>query len=171
MVVFGGYERRIVFELVTPCVSDIHIDWVAISVKFPYARNRNVIPTFVVEAGFPEVGRSGIGILYPVEFPRAVQCHEVGGVFLDALLGCLGRFVSKVIGMHRGAVYRIDSRVFPFLEGLCSQGECHPGEQTCEDVLFHKYKIRISFDKHWFPCVRIPWLGRACWLLCAWGWR
>ena len=122
MVVFGGHVRWIVFELVAPCVSDIHINGIAIAMKLPYARNRNIVPSFIVETDFPKISWAGIGILYPIELPSTVQSHEVSRVFFNAFLGRIVRFVSKVIGVHRSTVDGIYSRVFPFLEGLCSHG-------------------------------------------------
>ena len=70
--------RRIVLELVTPCITYIYIDGIAIAMKFPNSRNRYVIPSLIVETDFPEISRAGIGILHPIELPGAIQGHEVG---------------------------------------------------------------------------------------------
>ena len=122
VVFFIRNIRGIVLKLVTPCITYIYIDGIAIAMKFPNSRNRYVIPSLIIEADFPEISWAGIGILHPIELPGTIQGHEVGWIFLDSFLGRIIRFVSKIIGVHRCTVDGIDFRVFPFLERLSSHG-------------------------------------------------
>ena len=78
MILFGRHLRRVVLELLTPSVAHIDIDRVAIAIKFPYGGHLHVVPSLVVIAYPPEVGRTSLRITYPEEFPSAVECHEVG---------------------------------------------------------------------------------------------
>ena len=119
VVVDSRNVRRIVLVLVSPGISYIDINRVTITVQFPYGRNLQVVPTFVVEAGFPEVCRTCIGVFYPEELPGTVQTHEVLRFFLDCFAGSIRILVCEEISVHRCTVYSIDFRVLPFLESLC----------------------------------------------------
>lgn len=56
-----------------PSKTYVYIFWVTISVEFPNARNTHSLPRSVVERGVEEVGRTLVGILYPIEFPIALD--------------------------------------------------------------------------------------------------
>ena len=127
MVISCRYLRRVVPELVAPGIAHIHVNRVAEAVQFPHAGHGHVAPAFVVEIGFPEVGRMLVGIVHPEEFPGTVQGHEVGRLLFDAVVRCLCRFVGKVVGVHRGTVYGVNFRVLPFVERLGVSGYC----QSC----------------------------------------
>ena len=137
MVILCRHFGRVVLELVTPGIAYVHINRITVSVQLPYGGNLQVIPAFVVEAGFPEISRTGVCILYPVELPGSVQSHVVSWLFFVCFLSCICILKSKVVRVHRRTVYRIYFRIAPFLEGLrtCCKGEdC---EQTCHKLFLH----------------------------------
>ena len=78
MILFGRHLGRVVLELLTPCVTHIDIDRIAIAVQLPNGRHLHVVPSFVVVAYSPEIGWTSLGITYPEEFPSTVERHEVG---------------------------------------------------------------------------------------------
>ena len=137
MVVFCRHFGRIVLELVAPCVAHVYIYRVAISVQFPYGGHLQVVPAFVIETGFPKIGRAGVGIFHPVEFPCTVQCHVVCRLFFHSFSGCVCIFKSEVVSVHWCAVHGIDFRIAPFLEGLCACREGKDCEQACHKLFFH----------------------------------
>lgn len=58
MVILCRHFGRVVLELVTPGIAYVHINRITVSVQLPYGGNLQVIPAFVVEAGFQKsVGR------------------------------------------------------------------------------------------------------------------
>ena len=119
VVFFSRYVRRIVFETAAPSITYVDVDRVAVSVSFPYSRHLKVVPTFIVEAGFPEICGACICIPHPEEFPGSVQAHKVLGVFLDCLGSHFCIFVRKEVCVHRCPVDGIYFRVLPFFKCLC----------------------------------------------------
>ena len=77
VVVFCGYEGRVVLELVSPGITDIYIDRITITIQFPYSGHFNVVPSFVVKTSLIEVSRARVCISYPVKFPETVQSHKI----------------------------------------------------------------------------------------------
>ena len=123
-MVFGcRHVGRIVLKTAAPGIAGVDINRVTVSLKFPYARYLEVVPAFVIEAGFPEVRGAGVGISYPEEFPGAVQAHKVFGVFLDCLGSHFSIFIRKEVCVHGCPVDGIDLRVLPFFKRLCAGRE------------------------------------------------
>ena len=137
MIVLDGHLRRVVLELVAPGVANIHIDRIAKAVQFPHAGDGDVVPTFVIVAHTPEVGRASIGILHPEELPDAVQCHETGRLFFQAPGGDIGRLVGEVVGVHGGTVHGVDLRVEPFFERLCAGRQGQGCKQSGNKMFLH----------------------------------
>ena len=79
VVVFRRNFRRVVLELASPRIPDIHIDRVAITVQFPQAGYFQIIPSLVVEVHLVKICRAHICIFYPEEFPVTVQGHKIPG--------------------------------------------------------------------------------------------
>ena len=132
MVVFFRHEGRIVPIAIAPGIAYIHINGITIAIQFPNTRYRHIGPAFIIETGLPEIGRTRISIFHPEELPGTVQRHKVRRMFLYALSGGIGRFVSEITGVHGRAVHGINLRVTPFLEGL---GTCRKGsgsQQPCQ---------------------------------------
>lgn len=123
MITFSGHVRRVVLELISPGISDIDIDRVSVAVQFPYGRNLHVVPTFVIEACFPEIGRTCICIFDPEKFPGTIEAHVIGRFFFNGLGSSVCVFVSEKVGMHRCSVDRIDFGILPFFEGLSLTGK------------------------------------------------
>ena len=98
MVINGRDLGRVVLELLTPSVTNVYVERISISVQFPYTGHRHIVPSFVVVIGPPEIGRTSVSVLYPKEFPRTVQGHEVLGLFLGVLRCHLGGLVGEEIG-------------------------------------------------------------------------
>ena len=73
IVVFQCRIRRIIVIVSSPCITDIQIDRVTISVQLPHSRNRNLIPCCIVIAKAIKIQRAHINAFIPVEFPHAVQ--------------------------------------------------------------------------------------------------
>ena len=82
IIVLQRRERRIVVIMAFPCISDIQIKRIAITVEFPHAGNRHFIPCGIVISHGIEIQRTRLDGLVPVEFPytaeRKVQsvCRE-----------------------------------------------------------------------------------------------
>ena len=118
MVVFGRHIRRIVLVVVAPGVADVHIDRVAVAVKFPHGGHIKLVPALVVKILFPEICGSAVQVAHPVEFPWSVKAHEVRAFFFGAGGGCIGVFVGEISRVHRQTVDRVDIGVLPLFEGL-----------------------------------------------------
>ena len=102
-----------------PRVAYIDVERVAMAVQFPYTGHGHCSPRPVVVVRLPEVGGSGVGMAYPVEFPHPVEGHVIVGRLAFAT-GCLfGRFIGEVIGVHRGTVDGVDACIVPFGKRLC----------------------------------------------------
>ena len=78
MVSFDRHFGRIIPEAVAPRITYIDILRIAISVQLPQTRHRHRGPAAVIEIGTEEIGRPLVGIFNPIEFPWAVECHEIG---------------------------------------------------------------------------------------------
>ena len=74
-------ERRIVLVLSLPGIADVQVDRISITVKFPKARYRDLIPGTVIIGCRIEVHRSGIHILAPLEVPQTVE-HQLHSISL-----------------------------------------------------------------------------------------
>ncbi|OAV63699.1 hypothetical protein Barb4_03771 [Bacteroidales bacterium Barb4] len=123
MIILHRETGRIVLELASPRIADIHIYIITVAVHLPYSGNRQFIPPTVVIIRQEEISRTGIGIFHPVEFPRAVERHKVRRCLPASRQGSLFRFVGKVSRVHGRTVQLIDLRVLPFR--LLSKG-CRP---------------------------------------------
>ena len=73
MIFFNRNVWGIIPVLVSPCVTYVHINRIAVAVQFPYTGDRNIIPPLVVEVLAEKIQGSFIGIPDPVEFPESVK--------------------------------------------------------------------------------------------------
>ena len=147
VVVLYGNCRRIAVEIVFPGIADIEIDRIAIAVEFPHSRDRHSSPVGVVEVRSPEIGRTLVCILDPVEFPFSVE-REVVLAVLHSLFHLFEAGIGKEVSVHRRTVDLSDIRVLPLVEALrtcrkdASQGEqgaCNFGKG------FHNYMVLVLF--------------------------
>ena len=81
IVVPVSRERRGVLSLALPGIADVEIDRIAIAVKFPKARYRDLIPRTVIIGRSVEIHRTGIYILVPLEIPQPIE-HQLHSVCL-----------------------------------------------------------------------------------------
>ena len=87
MVINGRDLGWVVLKLLAPSVTNVYVERISISVQFPYTGHRHIVPSFVVVIGPPEIGRTSVSVLYPKEFPRTVQGHEVLGYRCESQSG------------------------------------------------------------------------------------
>ena len=146
MVINGRDLGWVVLKLLTPSVTNVYVERISISVQFPYTGHRHIVPSFVVVIGPPEIGRTSVSVLYPKEFPRTVQGHEVLGLFLGVLRCHLGGLVGEEIGVHRGTVYGVDLGISPLIR-LGYRCESQSGKQSGHKLSFHAIIFLICFTE------------------------
>ena len=126
MVVGHRHVRRIVLKLVAPGVSGVDIQRIAVSVQLPDAGNGHLAPSLVVEVFLPEIHRTPVGVVDPVEFPQTVKAQIVFRSLHVAAAKCrLVLVIGEIRSAHRSAVHRIHLRILPFLE--CLRRHTHRG--------------------------------------------
>ena len=143
MIVLCRNFRRVVLELITPSIAGVYINRIAITVQFPHSGNLQIIPAFVIETYFPEVGRTLVGIAYPREFPGTVQSHVISRLGFLALHGGICRFIGKVISVHGSTVHGIDFRIKPLFKGLCICSQSQGCKESGNKMFLHGYKISM----------------------------
>ena len=141
MIVLCRNFRRVVLELITPSITGVYINRIAITVQFPHSGNLQIIPTTVIETYFPEVGGTLVGIAYPREFPGTVQSHVISRLGFLALHGGICRFIGKVISVHGSTVHGIDFRIKPLFKGLCICSQSQGCKESGNKMFLHGYKI------------------------------
>ena len=73
VIIPTGNERRIGLMMTLPCIADIDIYRISVTIEFPHARNRHGVPAGSIEVCPEEIGRTGIDGLIPAEVPDAVK--------------------------------------------------------------------------------------------------
>ena len=119
VVILDRHYRWVVFILSFPGITVAYIDRISISVHLPDSRYMYAVPAPVIKIRFIKIGRAGIRIVYPEEFPQSVQGPEISRFFFYTLLCLFHRFIRKIMRMHRKAVDCIDLRILPFGKSLC----------------------------------------------------
>ena len=133
IVVFQCRIRRIIVIVSSPCITDIQIDRVTISVQLPHSRNRNLIPSSIVVAKAIKIKRTHIHVFIPVEFPHAVQCQiQPSGIKCSR---------------HRKAVPLHNLRILPVRHFSC----CHHNGRNARQEQ-SKYSCQYSFHGYQFIC-------------------
>ncbi len=114
MVVDQGYYRRIGAVLIGPGIPYVQVQRIAVSVQFPQSRDRHEGPASVIVCRVLKPGISLVGMIGHGEFPETSQVFVAGRRFPDAVMGQLKRFVSKIRGVHGGAVDLVHFRILPY---------------------------------------------------------
>ena len=125
-ILFGGRNGRIVGVVSAPCIAEIQIQRISITIEFPQSGHGHFVPCTIVEANFEEVTWRLAGSMDVVEAPQPMQREVL------LLQGC-------EVGMHRQSVNGIDLRVLPCIAwslGKKSGGE--QGKRQNKKLVFHK---------------------------------
>ena len=137
MIILRWYLRRIIFELITPCITCIYIDRITISIQFPYSRHLYIVPTQVVITYFPKISRTRISILHPEKFPGAIHGHVIRRLFFFTHRSSIARLIGKIISVHGSTINGIHFRILPFLERLCAPTYSQSSKQPCNKLFLH----------------------------------
>ena len=115
VIILHRYLWRITLKLIHPSIANVYIQRITKAIEFPHTRHRHLTPSTVVITNLIEVGWPLVSVIYPMELPCAIQCHEVGTCFHISTVSTRLVFISKEVCMHRQAVHRIDLRILPFI--------------------------------------------------------
>ena len=116
MILFNRNVRRIIFILVSPSITYIDINRITISIKLPYCRNTEIIPSVIIISYTEKVIRSFIRTFNPQKFPLTVKCHEIIRFFLNSFICRFKILISEKTCMHRSTINGIYLRILPLLK-------------------------------------------------------
>ena len=125
MVILGRNCRWLLVEVPTPRKTHVDIFRLSIAQHFPVARHLYILPLGVIEIFLEEVGRTLVGILYPVEFPCAIEreirltfghvhVQDVSAVQVPiCLIDPIFHRIAKEVGVQRKTIDGIHLKVVP----------------------------------------------------------
>ena len=111
--------RRIALESCRPCITNILVDSVSVSVQFKQSWDWKIFPLWIVIPHTEEVCRGILMVLHKTETPQALHRQITLRGFLLAHSRQLLTFVSKEVCTSRLTVLLVDLRITPFWCCLC----------------------------------------------------
>ena len=126
MIILDWNSRRLLIEMTTPSEAHVYILRIAVAQHFPVAWHLDVVPLRVIEVCLVEVGRTLIGVSYPLELPCTVERQIVHALLLVKILSTSTSeviwVVSEVHGVQRQTIDFIHLKVVPFCESRLLAG-------------------------------------------------
>ena len=124
-------KRRIALERGTPCIADILVDAVAMTVQLKQSWHREILPLRVVVVQCPEACRGILMVLYKLEAPHAFHRQVATGGLLLPHPCCLLVLVGKEVGTSSLTVLLINLWITPLwrIVGYCRRCPHHQGCQ------------------------------------------